>query len=90
VQGGELVGVKALIGREIGNLDAQQVVEVAGDVVALDDLGDLARALLETLDVLALVADEPDRDEGGQPAAVGFRVDDRSVAEDQLPVLEAS
>ena len=90
VQRGELVGVEALVGREVRDLDAQQVVEVARDVVALDDLGDRARALLEALDVLALVADETDRDEGGQPAAVGLRVDDRPVAADHLLVLEAS
>ena len=58
-------------------------------MVALDDLGDAARAFLEALDVLALVTDEPDRDEGGQAAAVGLRVDDRPVAADHLLVFEA-
>jgi len=46
-------------------------------MVALDDLVDLARTLLEALDVLALMPDEADCDEGGQASAVGFRVDDR-------------
>ena len=48
--------MEALVGREVRELDAQQVVEVAGDVVALDDLGEVARTFLEALDVLALVA----------------------------------
>ena len=58
-------------------------------MVALDDLVQGARTFLEALDVLALVADQTDRDEGGQPTAVGLRVDDRPVAADHLPVLEA-
>jgi hypothetical protein len=34
-------------------------------------------ASLKALDVHALVADDTDRGERGQPAAVGLRVDDR-------------
>ena len=41
--------MEALVGGEVGDLDAQQVLDRAGDVVALDDLGGGGDGALEGL-----------------------------------------
>lgn len=89
VQRGQLVGVEAFVGGEVRYLDAQEVVEVPGYVVAFADLGDLADSVLEAADVVALMTDEPDRDERGQAMPFGFRIDDRPVSPDDPGVLKA-
>ena len=87
---GESIGVDAFVGWEVWDFNAEEVVVVAGDVVAFGDLGNFAGAVLEALDVLALVSDEPNRDEGREAAAVRFGVDSRPVAADDPVVLESS
>ena len=82
--------MEALVGWEVLNFDPQQVVEGAGYVVALDDLGRLARAVLELADVLALVSNEPNGDEGREAMTVDLGVDDGFVSADNAAVFQPS
>ncbi len=90
VQCSELVGVETLVRFKVGDFDAEQVVEVASDVVTFDDSCDLARTLLEALDVFALMAHEANCNESGESTVIGFRVDDCPVAPDHKLILKAS
>lgn len=87
---GEAICVEALVGWEVLDFNPQQVVEAAGDVVALDDLGHLTRAVLELADVLALVSNEPNRDEGREAVAVDLGVDDGFVSADNAAFFQPS
>ena len=82
--------MEALVGWEVLDFDPQQVVEGAGYVVALDDLGRLARAVLELADVLALVSNEPNGDEGREAMTVDLGVDDGFVSADDAAVFQPS
>lgn len=82
--------MEALVGWEVLNFDSQQVVEGAGYVVALEDLGRLTRAVLELADVLALVSDEPNGDEGRETMTVDLGVDDGLVSADNAAVFQPS
>ena len=90
VQDGQAIGVEALVGWEVLNFDSQQVVEVAGYVVAFDDFRCLARAVLELADVLALVSNEPNGDEGREAVTVDRGVDDGLVSADDAAVFQPS
>jgi hypothetical protein len=88
VQSCELVGVEVLVRLEVGDFHTDQVVEIACDVVTFNDFDDLAHSLLEALDMFALMANEADSDEGGEPTVISVRVNDRSVTADYLLFLK--
>jgi len=90
MKGSQLVGMKDLVRFQVGNLDSEQVIEVAGDVVAFEHFRDLSNAVLEALNVFALMPHEAYRDKGGQGTTAGIWIDDRPIAANHPLVLETS
>ena len=82
--------MEGLVGGEVGDLDLEEVVEVAGDVVGLYDFGQLGDRAFEGEYVGTGVADEPDAGDHPEAAPDRCRVDHRAVATDHAGFLEAA
>jgi hypothetical protein len=90
VKGCEFIRMEALVGLSIWDLDAQPTIEIAGDVVALDHLGDFTYTVLEALDGPALMANEAHRDQGCQDTTTCIWINDRPITTNYSFILKAS
>ena len=80
---------QVLVGGQVGYDDLEQEVSVAGHDVAGDDLVDVGDGLLELLGTAARLAGDLDLDERGQAEPDPAPIENRAIAADRAPVLEA-
>ena len=86
---GERAPQQHVEGLDVGDVDAQQVVDVAGDVVAAHEPVEVDDVALEAADGVGGVVDERRRQVHDQPAVDGVGVEHRAVAAHHLLALEA-
>ena len=86
---GERAPQQHVEGLDVGDVDAQQVVDVAGDVVAAHEPGEVDDVALEAPDRVRGVVDQRHRQVHDQPTVDRVRVEHGAVATHHLLALEA-
>jgi hypothetical protein len=82
--------MEVLVRGQIGDLDLEQVVVVAGDVVGVNNLGQPDHRSFEGDDVRASVADEPHASEDPQTATDRGRIDQCLVTADYSGLFQSA
>ena len=85
---GDQALVEGVIGLDVGHHDAEQIIDLPGHPVELDDLGEIADHLGEALQPLVIVLVGGDGDEGGDAGVDLARIEERDAADDDALLLE--
>lgn len=80
--------MEVFVGGQVGDLDVEDVVVVADDVMGLPDFGECNDGTFKRDDVGAGVPDEADADEDSQASTDHVGIDDCAVAADSADSFE--